>query len=313
MAKEDLKTRERGVDRRCMLKILGTAGATVAGISNLRASGPAEGGEEDPFGILIDTTRCAGCRSCEFACAEANGLPEPDLDEAVLDAERRTSVTQWNVVNRFQTDAGEIYAKRQCMHCVQPACASACLTKAMLKTREGPVVWRGEKCMGCRFCMISCPFDVPKFEYDSANPRIQKCRLCWSRVSQGELPACVENCPAEALMFDRRAKLLEEARRRIYENPDQYFHGIYGEHEAGGTSALYLSSVPFDQIGFRTDLAKESYPGLTEDFLYGVPVVLTVLPAFLLALSQATKREPETEESEARDEHSIDVNVRSSA
>lgn len=308
------KREERGIDRRGMLKILGVAGATIAGVDRVQAAGARDAeNDEDPFGILVDTTRCAGCRSCEFTCAEVNGLPEPDLDESVLDTERKTSERQWTLVNRFQTEKGEIYVKRQCMHCVQPACASACLTKAMLKTREGPVVWRGEKCMGCRFCMISCPFDVPKFEYHSANPRIQKCKLCWDRLAQGGVPACVENCPAEALVFGRRAELLQEARRRISENPDEYYPEIYGEHEAGGTSALYLSSVPFDQIGFRTDLGTKSYPGLTEDFLYGVPVVLTVLPAFLLGLSQATKREAEPEGGEAEHEVSDDAGVRRTA
>ena len=185
------------------------------------------------------------------------------------------------------------------MHCVQPACASACLTKAMKKTDEGPVVWRGNKCMGCRFCMVSCPFDMPKFEYASANPKIQKCRMCWERLKEGQLPACVENCPAEALSFGKRSEMISEARKRIVEDSDTYFEHIYGEHEVGGTGFLYLSPVPFEQVGFRTDLGNVAYPLLTQDFLYGVPIVLTLWPAFLLALSNATKPKSESEETEA--------------
>jgi Fe-S-cluster-containing dehydrogenase component len=229
-------------------------------------------------------------------CAETNGLPEPDTDdESVLDEVRTTSETQWTVVNRYDTDVGEVFRKEQCMHCSQPACASACLTRAMLKTEEGPVIWREDKCMGCRFCMVSCPFDAPKFEYDSANPKIQKCNLCWERMQEGQLPACVENCPADALTFGTRQELMDEGRRRIYENPDDYIHAIYGEHDAGGTAWLYLSAVPFEQLGLRTDLGTTAYPEFTKDFLYGVPIVLALWPAFLLALSRSTRRDRESE------------------
>jgi formate dehydrogenase iron-sulfur subunit len=276
------------IDRRGFLKTIGVVGATLASAGAAKASGTK--GEIDPVGVLVDTTRCIGCRTCEVMCAETYGLPEPDLmDDTVFDAERKGSESQRTVVNRFETDAGEVFVKRQCMHCVEPACASACLTKAMAKTEQGPVVWRGSKCMGCRFCMVSCPFDAPKFEYHSANPKIQKCTLCWDRLQEGEQPACVENCPVGALQFGKRSELIEEARRRIYDDPDTYVHEIYGEDEVGGTSWLYLSAAPFDQIGFRTDLGKTAYPKYTQEFLYGVPIVLTLLPPFLLALSSATK------------------------
>lgn len=147
--------------------------------------------------------------------------------------------------------------------------------------------------MGCRFCMISCPFDIPKFEYHSANPRIQKCRMCWGRLKEGEQPACVEECLGGALTFGKRSELLELAHAKIHEEPDYYVHHIYGEKEAGGTSWLYLSSVPFDQIGFRTDLGSQGFPEYTKEFLYAVPVVLTLVPAFLLALSRATQKDEE--------------------
>jgi Fe-S-cluster-containing dehydrogenase component len=244
-------------------------------------------------GVLIDTTRCLGCRSCEFACAAANGLPEPDADDPI--GERKQTPTQLCVVNRYETDIGEVYVKKQCMHCAQPACASACLTKAMLKTERGPVVWREEKCMGCRFCMISCPFDGPKFEYDSPNPKIQKCTLCWERLQKGEKPACVEECPGEALLFGNRRELLDVAKTRIYSEPDRYVHEIYGEHEVGGTGVLYLAGVPFEQLGFRTNVGTTPYPELTKEFLYGVPIVITLWPMFLLALNSAKNARQEAD------------------
>jgi len=281
-----------GIDRRGFLVSLGLAAATVVAGSGSAAA--AENAPE-PYGILIDTTRCAGCRSCEVACAEANGLPAPNLDdETVFDKPRHTSETQFTVVNRHQTSQGEVFAKRQCMHCVRPGCASACLTKAILKTRGGPVVWREDKCMGCRFCMISCPFQSAKFEYDSPVPKIMKCEMCAGRLKKGEKPACVENCPAEALAFGPRRELLDEARRRIAESPDVYVHQIYGENEVGGTSVLYLAAVPFEELGFRTDLGETPYPELTAGFLYAVPVVLTVLPPALLAISRAMQPKEET-------------------
>lgn len=149
--------------------------------------------------------------------------------------------------------------------------------------------------MGCRFCMVSCPFDVPKFEYDSPVPRIQKCTMCWDRVSEGAPPACVESCPMGALTFGSRSELLEEARHRIYTEPDRYVHQIYGEHEAGGTGYLYLAAVPFEQLGLRTDLATTPYPALTREFLYGVPVVLTLVPPFLVALNRASRERSASE------------------
>ncbi len=291
------------MDRRCFLKVVGAAGACALTPASARAAVATGAESTELCGVLVDTTLCMGCRACELACAEAHDLPEPDLSkDPVAGEERDPSETQLSVVNYYDTDEGEISVKRQCMHCTQPACASACLTKAMLKTEQGPVIWREDKCMGCRFCMVSCPFDRPAFEYHSAVPKIRKCDLCWDRVKQGEQPACVEECPAEALTFGKRSDLIEEARRRIYESPDDYIHEIYGEHEVGGTGYLYLASVPFSQLGFRMDLGNESYPELTTGFLYSVPIVLTLWPGFLLALSRASKPETEGPASEERHE-----------
>ena len=273
--------------RRDLLKLFGVAAGTTVATRAVGAQEPAAAATGDPVGVLVDTTRCIGCRACEFACATANGLPEPDAN-AVPSPERDTSPTQWTVVKGYQVADRTITAKRQCMHCLQPACASACLTRAMHKTPDGPVTWTSSKCMGCRYCMVSCPFDVPRFEYHSAVPRIQKCQMCFARVAAGEQPACVAACPAQALTCGRRENRLDEARFRIYSERGKYVSHIYGEHEAGGTSWLYLSAVPFDQIGFRTDIATTAYPAYNKEFLYAVPLVLTLVPPFLLGLRRAT-------------------------
>lgn len=164
--------------------------------------------------------------------------------------------------------------------------------------------------MGCRFCMISCPFDVPKFEYDSPVPKIQKCRMCWEKLTEegianGARPACVESCPAEAMTFGKRSELLRIARERIVENPGKYVDHIYGEREAGGTGFLYLSPVPFEELGFRTDLDTTSYPELTRDFLTAVPLVLLLWPAMMIGLRKSRVNGEEEGEGEAGGEAEI--------
>jgi Fe-S-cluster-containing dehydrogenase component len=275
------------IDRRNFLKVIGATGATLALGKDANATSENQN-EIEFYGILYDSTRCVGCQSCEFACAEANNLPEP-IGMPEIGNIRKTDETRRTVVNAYDTSKGEVYVKRQCMHCNQPACAAACLTQAMHKTKEGPVIWQGEKCMGCRYCMVSCPFDGPKFEYHSANPKITKCDMCFNRLEEGKIPACVENCPAEALVFGKRRELIAEARKRINEDPDLYVDHIYGEHEAGGTGFLYLSPVPFNELGFNTKIQKTSYPELSKGFLYSVPTVFVLWPALLLGIHEATK------------------------
>jgi len=289
------------MNRRDFVSLLGVgAGTAVTARSATAEEAVVTAGTGDPVGVLVDTTKCIGCRGCEFACAEANGLPEPDANAQPTPV-RQTSTTQWTAVQGHQVADRQIFVKRQCLHCLQPACASACLTKALHKTPDGPVTWNGNKCMGCRYCMVSCPFDVPKFEYHSAVPRIQKCQFCTTRVAAGEQPACVASCRFGALTFGRRGNLLDEARRRIYTEEGRYVHHVYGEREAGGTSWLYLSAVPFERIGFRTDVSDESYPGMNKEFLYAVPQVDILVPLLLLGLSRvaAARNVPADEEGDA--------------
>jgi len=276
------------IERRNFIRLLGLTGISLAAGTKLNAAAKVESNDVEFYGILYDSTRCIGCQSCEFACAASNGLPEPK-DSPQAGIVRNLDETRRCVVNAYDTSQGEIYVKKQCMHCCEPACAAACLTNAMEKTKEGPVTWNGSKCMGCRYCMVSCPFDIPKFEYHSPNPKIVKCDMCFDRMEQGQVPACVEACPAEALMFGTRRELIKEARKRIHDNPGQYVDHIYGEHEAGGTGFLYLSPVPFDELGFNTKIQKSTYPELSKGFLYSVPTIFVLWPAILLGIREATK------------------------
>jgi formate dehydrogenase iron-sulfur subunit len=280
-------------DRRDFFKTLGIVALTVTGADALGAE-PTDAPAVEFKGLLFDSTRCIGCRGCERACAEGHNLPAPPekLDPGIV---RKTSENQRSVINTFQTSKGAAHIRSQCMHCNEPACAAACLTKAMYKTKEGPVIWRGEKCMGCRYCMVSCPFDIPKFEYLSPNPKIQKCDMCYDRIVKGEIPICAETC-GDALIFGTRRELITEARKRIAENPEKYVDVIFGERVAGGTGVIYLSPVPFNELGFNMKLQNSSYPALTKGFLYSVPAVFVLLPTFLLGIHEATKSNRKKEE-----------------
>jgi Fe-S-cluster-containing dehydrogenase component len=276
------------LSRRDFLKSALAAGSSVALLKpgDATAAEPTDG-YPDRYGCLTDLTRCVGCRSCEAACNEANKLPKPDQpfdDTAVLKETRRPTAKAYTVVNQYPNPKGgePIFRKIQCNHCNEPACASACLVKAYTKTPEGAVVYDPDICLGCRYCMLACPFYVPAYEYDNAfSPRIRKCTMCHERVKAGGVPACVEACPTETLIFGKRRDLLRIARERIDKEPGKYVDHIYGEHEAGGTSWLYLSPVPFDQVGFKTNVGEKPYPELTRGFLSAVPLVLTIWPALL--------------------------------
>lgn len=275
-------------NRRGFLKIAAAAGCAGLVGNPAKALAKEFTGWPDRLGMLTDTTLCIGCRKCEAACNEVNNLPSPATsfeDKKVFNNQRRTSAYAYTVVNRFPdpTKKGEwIYSKIQCNHCNEPACASACLVGAFKKTREGAVKYNKDVCIGCRYCMVACPFNIPAYEYNNPfTPEVRKCTLCLSRIQKGEVPACASICPREAITYGKRNQLIKVARERIRKHPDRYADHIYGENEVGGTSWMYLSKVPLQQVGFRTDLGTTQYPQLTKGFLSAVPLVLVIWPALL--------------------------------
>ncbi len=295
------------ITRRGFLKATGIAGA--AGLLSSSSAAHAQeyfAGWPDRYGVLTDTTLCIGCRRCEEACATVNGLPPPKIpleDKSVFETVRRTDAQTYTVVNAFPNpDPGKppIYVKKQCMHCNEPACASACLVSAFSKTPEGAVVYNASVCIGCRYCILACPFYVPTYEYNKAlKPRVMKCTMCYERVAkEGRVPGCVEVCPVQALTFGKRSDLIRLARERILNHPDRYIDQIYGEHEVGGTSWLYIAGVPFDKLGFSTDLGVTPYPELTRGFLSSVPLVLTLWPVLFTGIYMFSKRREEVAEME---------------
>jgi len=245
------------MDRRSALKVLAAGTAAAAGVCGAPAKARASAAKFDPskaVGMLYDTTRCIGCKACVVACSEANGLPPDTGDSGGLhQSPASLNARTKNVIQLYRGGEGagaeQSYMKAQCMHCVDPACASACMMHALTKDERGIVRWDGDWCVGCRYCQIACPFGVPKFEWESANPRIVKCELCRHRLDEGKIPACCEVCPREAVVYGRREELLAEAHRRIAERPDLYKPKVYGEHDGGGTQVLYLAHVDFEKLG----------------------------------------------------------------
>jgi hypothetical protein len=139
--------------------------------------------------------------------------------------------------------------------------------------------------------MVACPFEIPTYEYDNATtPVVRKCTLCHPRVVDGKLPGCVESCPTQALTFGRREDLLKMARERIRKFPERYENHIYGENEMGGTSWLYISGVPFNEVGLREDLGVTPAPALTKGALGAVPMVVGLWPVLLTGVYAMTKR-----------------------
>ncbi len=285
------------VSRRKFLKWLGAAGlGTAIGKPAFAAGNKHFEGYPGSFGVLHDITLCVGCRACEAACAKVNHLPapaKPFTDLSVLNQYRRTTPTAYTVVNKFEIPGhkGPVFRKNQCNHCLEPACASACFVRAFTKTKTGAVTYDPDVCVGCRYCMIACPFEIPTYEYDEPlTPRIMKCTLCYPRLVNGQLPGCVEACPKEALIFGKRPDLLKIARERFRKYPGRYIDHIYGETEMGGTSWLYISGVPFSQLGMREDLGITPAPELTSGALSAVPLVVGLWPVLLMGLFAISKR-----------------------
>jgi formate dehydrogenase iron-sulfur subunit len=261
---------------------------------------------------LVDVNNCIGCKACQVACKQWNDREGESTELLVqlgfqnppaLSAKTYTLIS----AHEIPDDAAPgglryTFAMRRCFHCLEPACVSACPTTALFRQEDGPVVYSAEKCIGCRYCMLACPWDVPTAEWDSLAPKIQKCTHCADRTDQplplarnGQalsphetelfketmaVPACVKACPADALVYGEREEMLKEARRRIAARPDRYVDHIYGEKEAGGTSVLYVSNVPFEKLGFP-DVGNKSYPGFSKPALTAVPPAVMAVGAML--------------------------------
>lgn len=294
--------------RRFLQGLVGGAGLCVISPADTKAQTSSH--LEIPS-VLVDITRCINCRSCMRACKQANNLPATaDLTAdfpGTWDAEV-LRFDQWTVVNPVTgcDDEGiEVTrnVKTQCMQCLEPTCVSVCPVGAMTKSELGPVLYSADRCIGCRYCIMACPFDIPKFEWEGGMfAVIGKCQFCThQRLAEGRRPACVESCPTGALKFGTREALLFEAQARIKTTPEKYVNHIYGENEAGGTAWLYLSDVPFANIGFKSNVETAPMPPLTWEVLSKIPIMAGAMAGLFGTVAWSLNRREAAEKREAFD------------
>lgn len=259
-----------GISRRAALKRIAVAGGAVAGARPVKAAVlPVP--PPDAVGLLYDATLCIGCKTCTVACRDARGLP-PDTTGSptkIYDAPVDLSAKARTVIKLYRDDGTLSYVKTQCMHCVDAACTNACMLGALKKREFGIVTYDAALCVGCRYCEVACPFNVPKFQWSSMAPQIVKCELCHERLAAGREPACTEVCPRKAVIFGTRVDLLKEAHRRLQAEPNKYVPKVYGETDGGGTQVLYLSHVPFEKLGLPA-LGQEPPPDLARSIQHGL-------------------------------------------
>ena len=256
-------------NRRSFLTGLACVGATAAASAAPAVASDKREAPADAVGMLYDTTKCIGCKTCVVACKESNEMrPDTRLSE-LHDAPLALNDRTKNIIKLYKDDDGRrSYMKQQCMHCIDPACVGACMIGALQKREYGIVTWESDRCIGCRYCQVACPYNVPKFEWESTNPRIIKCELCSHRMPE-KGPACCEVCPREAVIYGKYDELLAEAKKRLADHPGRYVDKIYGELDGGGTQVIYLSHIPFEKLGLP-ELGEEAVPELNRTIQHGV-------------------------------------------
>jgi Fe-S-cluster-containing dehydrogenase component len=302
----------KNLNRRRFLKTA-AAGLSISALIPSTVKGAEKTLSEDRIGILVDTTACVGCRHCEWACRVAHNFPTENLDsysnQEVFKDFRRPESNSLTVVNQFENEKNPllpVYVKNQCMHCEHPACVSACIVGAFTKLEDGSVVWDDDKCIGCRYCMVACQFEIPTFDYDkSIDPHIRKCDLCFDRRKNGKLPACIDICPNEVLVYGKRSEILKIAKDRIKRKPDVYIKHIYGEYEIGGTSWMYIAGKSFDKLRMPP-LGANPAPGISETIQHGIfayfvpPVTLYAMLGLIMWITKRGKTNAPEENKETQ-------------
>lgn len=262
-------------------------------------------------GVLVDITKCIGCDACTVACKMWNNIDfgenarfhvqerseVPDKNAFMLDYKNWTKI----VLHKPEKNGEKVwrYVKFQCLHCIEPGCVASCFATALRRNENGAILFYPNLCVGCRYCMLACPFDVIKYEWEKTFPLIAKCHMCSTRMEQGQAPACIGVCPTNVMTFGDKDAMLALAKTTI-QNDAKYVPHIYGETEAGGTAWMYISDIPFEQLGFNTDITTRPIPEYSYDFQKYTKHAMVGIGTLLTALFLYTKRRNNIAEEEAK-------------
>lgn len=299
--------------RRDFLKSAAAGGALLLSPLGAMANETDLKADDEAVGMLYDSTLCVGCKACVTRCKQVNDMeaaPSPNDGDRLWDSPNDLDYRTRNIIKLYKEEDQFAYVKHQCMHCIKPSCVSACPVSAMQKEeKRGIVFYDKDKCIGCRYCQIACPFNIPKFEWPEAFPKIVKCDLCkYTNLKLKNEPACCETCPTEAVIYGKRKDLLHEAKMRMAAHPEKYQDAIYGEHEVGGTNVIYLAGTSFTNLGFP-ELEQESAAVVSEHIqhtIYKGFIAPVALYGFLAMVALKNRKTPK----EIEHEHGIDQEIK---
>lgn len=304
--------------RRDFLKTAAAGGALM--LAPLSASAQQEiKADDEAVGMFYDSTLCVGCKACVSKCKQVNDMaaaPMPGDNDRVWDAPNDLDYRTRNIIKLYKDEEDptkHAYVKHQCMHCIKPSCVSACPVSAMQKEKGTGIVFYDKNiCIGCRYCQVACPFNIPKFEWPETFPKIVKCDLCkFTNLKLKNIPACCEVCPTNAVIYGKRKDLLAEAKRRQAANPEKYEKHIYGEFEVGGTNVIYLAGTDFSNLGFP-ELEAESAALASEHVQHTVYkgfIAPVALYGFLAFMALRNRKSAEQVAHEHESEHELEVEI----
>ena len=273
----------QSISRRSFLKgsLAAAAGVAASGIPGSEAI--AKPDETKQLATLLDISKCIGCGECVAACSEANADKYPDPQKPFpkmypprakvsdwsdkKDVDDRLTPYNWLFIQHATIELNgeetELTVPRRCMHCVNPPCVKLCPWGAAKQFENGISRIDPDICLGGSKCNKVCPWDIPQRQTGvglyldilpnfAGNGVMYKCDRCHDRITEGDLPACIEACPEDVQTIGPREEIIKKAQALAKEINGH----IYGENENGGTNTIYVSPVPFEELNKAIEQGK---------------------------------------------------------